>query len=166
MENWRVIEGYPDYEVSDLGRVRSKKCGPWIIMKPGYCYGDNINNPYAIIGLVKDGKKKTFILHRLIGKAFIPNPKNKPTIDHINKKRLDNRLVNLRWATRREQQANRTITHGSSGIPYIKCNNHGNWEVKVRGYGQKTLKTLEEAIKVRDMYLAIKNISILENDGD
>ena len=47
----------------------------------------------------KDGKSRSIGVHRLVGEAFIPNPENKPQIDHINTIRNDNRVENLRWAT-------------------------------------------------------------------
>lgn len=49
---------------------------------------------------------KQYKMHRIIAEAFIPNPDNKPTVDHINRVRTDNRVHNLRWATYREQSDN------------------------------------------------------------
>ena len=68
---------------------------------------------YKCIGLLVDVEQKFFLLHRLLGNAFIPNPHNKPTVDHIkNKEKLNNDLSNLRWATMTEQAANRSCTGG------------------------------------------------------
>jgi len=53
--------------------------------------------------------KSQYQIHRLIAEAFIPNPLNKPTVDHINRVRNDNRVCNLRWATYKEQNENRDI---------------------------------------------------------
>ena len=50
--------------------------------------------------------RKTYIVHRLIAEAFLQNPDNKPTVDHINRNRADNWIYNLRWATSQEQREN------------------------------------------------------------
>ena len=52
-------------------------------------------------------KGKTYYVSRLIAETFIPNPENKRTVDHINRVRDDNRVVNLRWFTHREQSTNK-----------------------------------------------------------
>jgi len=61
---------------------------------------------YLSVALVKEKKRKIFVIHRLLGIHFIPNPENKPTIDHIDQNKLNNDLSNLRWATHIEQHAN------------------------------------------------------------
>ena len=96
-----LIEGYPDYFILENGVVWSMKTNKAI---------KHHNHPegYIQVCLCKDGKGKTFLLHRLLGKHFIPNPDNKPTIDHINRIKTDNRLKNLRWATQSEQNQNQS----------------------------------------------------------
>lgn len=59
-------------------------------------------------------KGKNYPIHRLIAEAFIPNTEGKPTVDHINRVREDNRVENLRWATHHEQREN------SSGVLFRK----------------------------------------------
>jgi len=51
-------------------------------------------------------KNKYYKVHRLVAELFIPNPENKPEVDHINRNRNDNRVQNLRWATRSENMKN------------------------------------------------------------
>ena len=76
------------YEVSNLGRV---KCNGKIV-EP------HMRNRYLYIGL--------FYVHRAVAELFIPNPENKPCVDHINTDRLDSRAKNLRWVTYKENSNN------------------------------------------------------------
>mgnify|MGYP003127310633 CR=1 FL=1 len=62
---------------------------------------------YLRVGLRKKGERKHFTIHRLIAIYFIPNPDNKPNIDHIDGDRTNNSIVNLRWVTQHENTLNR-----------------------------------------------------------
>lgn len=89
-EIWRNIDNHPNYYVSNLGRVR----------KENIILNEYNRNGYRTVSLrSKDGKQHTYAVHRLVGEAFIPNPENKPQIDHINTVRNDNRVENLRWVS-------------------------------------------------------------------
>lgn len=113
MEEWRPIRDYEGlYEVSNLGRVRSldkvtidnigrKQYFKGCIMKL-QCDRDG----YLYVSLTKEGCKKKFKIHRLVAEAFIPNPDNKPTVDHINTIRTDNTVANLKWTTNKENSNN------------------------------------------------------------
>ena len=76
--------GHRVYEVSNLGRVKLN----------GEIVYPDIHCNYLYIG--------TFFIHRAVAELFVPNPENKPVIDHINTDRLDNRAENLRWVTTKE----------------------------------------------------------------
>ena len=64
------------------------------------------HNGYLVVGLkAKNGKHKIERVHRLVAMAFIPNPDKKPTVNHLNEDKTDNRVENLEWATMAEQNA-------------------------------------------------------------
>ena len=105
MENWKDIEGYEGlYQVSNIGRVKRLvgfKCNV-----ERFLTGQKDKDGYILLCLSKDGSIKRYRVHRLVAEAFVPNPDNKPEIDHINTDRSDNRAENLRWATRKENTNN------------------------------------------------------------
>ena len=151
MEIWKDIKYWEElYKVSNFGNVFSKyKNGN---LKP------RINNSgYYTVILCKNGEPKNKSIHRLVAEAFIPNPENKPYIDHIkHKEKLNNHVSNLRWSTPSENNLNRGLmknnTSGEKDIYWDKTNS--KWEVRVTNdgvqkfYGRFT--ELSEAIKKRD----------------
>jgi len=93
------IKDYPDYLIYEDGKVFSKYTNKFL--KPRInIYG------YEVIELYKNGKRKYFSIHRLLGIHYIPNPNNLPEVDHKNQERNDNRIENLRWATHSQNQRN------------------------------------------------------------
>lgn len=62
---------------------------------------------YGRVHLSKDGTRYPKFLHRLVAEAFLPNPENKPTVDHIDRNPRNNNVENLRWATHKEQEKNK-----------------------------------------------------------
>lgn len=112
LEIWRDIKDYEGlYQVSNLGRVKSlerytkRKNGMYHIRE---CILKLCNNGlgYKVVNLRKNNKYQMYTVHRLVAEAFIPNPENKPCIDHINTIRDDNRVDNLRWVTYSENNLN------------------------------------------------------------
>ena len=109
-EIWKDIKGYEGYyQVSNLGRIRSlDRWGKGIkkFYKGKIISQSKHPTGYMMVSLCKDASARTFKVHRLIAEAFIPNPENKPCIDHINTIRDDNRIENLRWCTHKENVNN------------------------------------------------------------
>lgn len=100
MEMWKAIEGTNGrYEISNTGKVRSnnylghgttKELKPWA------------NGGYKRVNMTIAGKKTNRLVHRLVAEAFIPNPENKPEVNHQDGNKHNNRADNLEWSTRKE----------------------------------------------------------------
>jgi len=96
-EIWKDIEGFNGlYQVSNLARVKSLKCGKTKILK------QNNSNGYLIVSFNKNGEREYPRVHRLVAKAFILNPENKSQVNHKNGIKTDNKLENLEWCTAQE----------------------------------------------------------------
>ncbi len=101
MEILKTIDEFPNYQVSNHGRVFSKKSDKFL--KP-YC---SKTTGYFYVSLFKDGKQKSRYVHRLVALAYIDNPESKPLVDHIDRNTKNNQVANLRWATSSENNHNR-----------------------------------------------------------
>lgn len=107
-EIWKEIKNFENYyEISNKGRLRSKDRiirngqGNYLkkgqIVKPIKC-----TNGYLEYALKKNGKYKIFLAHRLIATYFIPNPDNKPEVNHLDEDITNNCVENLEWCTSKE----------------------------------------------------------------
>ena len=140
------IPGYENYyAATEDGRIWSYKSNKFLI--PYDAKG------YQKVTLSINGKLQPFTVHRLIALTYIPNPENKPTIDHINRDPQDNRVSNLRWATYEEQAKNRNnriFTKEESIKGAITSANNNSKVIEMRDKNNhsilyKTFKNAEDA---------------------
>jgi hypothetical protein len=93
-EKWVAIDGFDMYEVSTLGRIRNKKSNKILIVDKSYIR----LRGYCKLGLIdNEGIRKKCLVHRVVAKAFIPNPMNLPLVNHKDENKLNNDVSNLEW---------------------------------------------------------------------
>lgn len=110
-EKWKCIPGFEKYyQVSNMGRVKSlpytfiAKNGEHYPVKGKILKQEKTSNGYlrTTLSVSIINKKKRYLVHRLVGIVFIPNPLNKPYINHINGITTDNRFMKIEWSTQKE----------------------------------------------------------------
>ena len=138
-EIWKPINGHEKlYQVSNFGRVKSlgrevklsyARIGNAIMTYPSAIMKQSINaHGYLVVSLTdENGEPKVRRVHRLAGIAFLDNPENKPTVDHMDTDKLNNELWNLQWATSKEQ------------VDTNKKNNIVHWRVGAEHAQSKTV---------------------------
>lgn len=116
---WKPIPSYPGYEVSDKGQVRSWHPAGWGKRQklPLLLRLTNHSGGYKLAKLYRSKRDYLFGVHRLVALAFLPNPENKREVSHLNGNPADNRVSNLAWATRRENQ----LLMQKHGTQYVNC---------------------------------------------
>ena len=89
--NWKPVTGFEEhYLVSDSGQV-------WSLRRHKALRPNIDRYGYEVVGLSLNGKVHHRTVHRLVAQAFLPNPHNLPTVNHINEVKTDNRATNLEW---------------------------------------------------------------------
>lgn len=89
------IKGYPNYSIDEIGNIFNIKLNRHIIPNTSY-------KGYVSVTLNNNGLKKYFKVHRLVAMTFIPNPENKPQVNHIDGNKSNNSVYNLEWVTNSE----------------------------------------------------------------
>jgi len=151
--NYKQIAGYSNYLIYEDGKIWTKYKNRFL--KPRIQTRKSDGRQVYVLDLCKNKKRKTFLLARLLGIHFIPNPLNKIQIDHIDRNSLNNDLSNLRWVTLEEQSRNRKLQKSNKlGLRHIYKRKNGNYNVEIpRLNYYKNFKTEEEAILQRNSFL-------------
>lgn len=155
---WKLIEGFDGiYSVSNYGDVKNNRTGR--LMKQR-----KTEKGYLHINLTKNGKRKAMRINRLVAQVFIPNPENKPQVNHIDFNRENNCVNNLEWVTAQEntqysvcnrklpgQQKKRNNKTGERNITHY----NGYYVVRIYGkkYVSKSFKNIDDAKQWRDLKL-------------
>jgi hypothetical protein len=153
MEEWKKIEGYEHYQISNTGRIMTTA------KVKNKEMGQRLWGGYTAVKLSKEGQFKMKTIHRLLALHFIPNPNNHDYVDHINRNKLDNNLENLRWVSYSENIYNKPVGKNNAlGEKYISPRGnsfhvHFGWVKLYRDF-----KTLDLAIAWRNEYLRENNM--------
>lgn len=132
MEIYRKIRDYGNYEVSNLGNVRSIKTNRVLKLRN--------NKGYLQVNIFNDDGPKTFRIHRLVAEAFIPNTNNSPIVNHISGNKKDNRVENLEWCTPKENTNHAFKTLYKKALVIInKETNEVLYEIDVENCYYKTV---------------------------
>jgi len=137
IEQWMLIDGYDNYEVSSFGRVRNNVSNR--ILKQGLR-----PDQYCQVILNLKSKSQTHKVHRLVAFAFCDKQNGRDVVDHIDRNPQNNHISNLRWVTAVENHHNRkkskNNTSGKQGVSHwiTKGNNH-YWKAQIRDNNSKVI---------------------------
>lgn len=143
------IKDHSNYLIYPDGRIYSK-------IGKGRFLKYDLRRGYFCLCL---GKKNRKLVHRLVAEHYIPNPDNKPEVDHIDRNKLNNNVNNLRWATKSENQINRSYPVGKSGHRNISYHSQTDtWCIR----RQINKKTIRRCFKNKIQAICYKYILLLK----
>ena len=141
MEIWKEVRGYEDYEVSNLGRVKSL-ARIITTVRGSRSYKEKIskqtlgNRSYLVVSLSKNGKCKTRCIHQLVAESFLGHIPNgyKAIVDHVDNNPLNNNLNNLQIISQRENSSkDRKGSSKYTGVCWHKNNKKWKAGIKING---------------------------------
>lgn len=129
-EEWRPINGWEGYYVSNSGNI--KRQSKEYAHKFFEVKGSISNHGYRYIQRTREGKRQNYFIHRCVAEAFIPNPENKPCVDHIDNNKTNNYVNNLRWCTQGDNCKNQKqkISGKKNGVRFDEARQ--KWEASIR----------------------------------
>lgn len=163
---WRDVVGYEGYlEVSDTGLIRSverevrHRHNSTMRIKSREIKGHPDPKGYLKVRTSIDKEKTSIKIHRAVAEAFIPNPDNKPQVDHIDGNKANNNVSNLRWATNREN-FDYSVANGLREKSYKALEDARNSETRRIHLGEKTRQRCS-----KKTYCYDKNMNLISEYG-
>lgn len=155
-EIWLPVPGFEnEYDVSNMGRIRSHTRRVWNYTKPGRILKPHAKeNGYLNVALSNDSmKQKHAYVHRLVATAFLPNPENLAEVNHKNFNKQDNRVENLEWCSSKENKA-----HFRSG-QYARIADQKKSRTLTNKSIQYIIDHKNEVLSLYDTGISIKEVS-------
>lgn len=161
-EEWKPVIGYEGrYEISNYGRLKRLFKGERILK-------NSFSGGYKRHSLFKDKKGVKCFIHRLVAQAFIPNPENKPFINHKDFNRANNNVSNLEWCTSKENTVH-CVVNGRQNHPKVWGEKHSQAKLKtedilfIRNYNYKKTKSKKQ---IMDRFnISISHLNLILRKG-
>lgn len=155
-EEWKKIDGtHGLIEVSTLGRVRSLLRPAMTVLKV-----QNDKKGYQRVRVTIYGQKMTFKVHREVAKAFIPNPENKPQVNHIDGNKANNAADNLEWVTNRENAQHAFATGLFDSVAAGARRSNENRKRPIAGWDPQTGKRFDfSSVSEAERFFRSRHIS-------
>lgn len=124
VENWEFINEFPNYSISDHGRV-------WSNISNGFLKQYSMNGYHLGVGLRRNHQRYSSYIHRLVAETFIPNPNKYPIVRHLDDDPTHNHVSNLKWGTQKDNVADAMqngIHMGCASVSVRATHSNGNIE--------------------------------------